>query len=195
MFLLALLGGAASGQEMFAPFGIPMNSTPDQLKALGAQQQSPNYYVFKQAPTNNPPFETVTATYSPRFGLCSVIGYTKTKAYPGVATELRDTFSKLKAGLKEKYGKDIPFAQLQVGSTWSGPNDWLMALYTRDRRLDSFWNARSRAVLPIGVGEITLAAYAASSTEGYLTLSYRAPNFKPCLQDAEQTNSSNSNRL
>lgn len=188
--LMVLGVTTASAQAVFAAFGIPIDVTLAQFQKMGAKYNTMSEgWILSNALTTNSEYEYYKAKFSPKYGLCYIMGVTKPMTSTPDGAEIRRRFNKMKAELSQKHLKSKDFNSLYFNSTLKASKDWMRALEQGQRGLDAVWYG-NKSRLPKGVMEIMLAAGASSSTEGRLYLSYRMDNYIECVADADKASGS-----
>jgi hypothetical protein len=90
-------------------------------------------------------------------GLCNVTGIGRTIESSSFGRELQGEFNELRQALTGRYGPGQKYDFVDRGSIWDGDNDWMMALYKKERVLSAFWTREHGSVLPADLQTVDLS--------------------------------------
>lgn len=170
-----------SALSMAGPFGLEMGSSlADLKKQITLKPENIGLYTTQSVPIPHPDFQLYKLIISPNHGLCKIIAFSKNISTSIYGTELVSKFSNIESALTTKYGNPKKFDNLQPGSIWNEPQDWMMGLLKRERTLSSLWTKEERT-LPDNLQAIEIKAIAASTEQAGLMLTYEFTNADKCL--------------
>lgn len=161
------------------PFGLEKGMSYEQVKEVCGGRElvsvgEDRYFIIpiKQ----HPYFVRYVAWIDSKDGLNYVKAIGADINTNGYGLELRSKYDSLEASLCKTYGKCDRTSILMPGSIWDDPDDWMKALEKKDRYLMTSWKKQDGSSLPEDIVGIYLAAYANSSTSGYICLEYEFSN-------------------
>ena len=141
---------------------------------------------YRNLPTKRlpPGFHSVTVYGTESAGACIVKAFLVKKNVDSHGAEARDLADNISERLQKKYGKPSKkFTYLRHGSIWKHPEDWMMALYRKERKHHTFWVLNS----PINeVHSISLELVALSSSSVLAVLKYEFGNIRRCIKEARE---------
>jgi len=189
IFLAALW----STQALAGPFGLEMGTSSAALKkqlTFVNPDDKFGIYRTKSMPSGHPDMETYQLLAPPTTGLCKITALSKKWTTSIYGSELIERFDALEKALSAKYGQPADeFDFLRAGSMWKEDDEWMMGLLKKERILTTFWNSKKQA-LPDNIGSISLEAQAASTSQGWIILSYEFTNIDACMDSIDQSKNS-----
>lgn len=166
------------------PFGIQMGLTKQQvLDATGARAlpDNPFTYVSSKAPKSHVAFQDYAYTIGDQAGLCSVVGLGDDFDADAYGNAVRSNFSAIEDALTKKYGEPTSTEKdLETGSIWNEPKDWMMGLLKNERSFRVEWKSSQAHPLPDHLELIRLNARATRSDKAALAILYRFENGDAC---------------
>ncbi|MQP65564.1 hypothetical protein GE253_09420 [Niveispirillum sp. SYP-B3756] len=171
-FFVALSNSAAAG-----PFGQDASQQRNQLNII--KELSPFKYEIKPNKTH-PAFESYIANIHPDTGMCMIRGVGITKRNDKYGIEVRRVFEDLREQLSRVYGSSDLFNHIKTDGIWKDDDEWMMAIYKKERSYQASWDNESHAQLKDGIIEILLSVSALSDSSGYVTVQYRFSNWDKC---------------
>lgn len=188
--LLFFLSAFSNQSQASAPFGIPMGTSVEQLKKMGAEYDKDNYWVLKKPPISNNSFDLYMIWTSKKSGVCKVVALGKTINTSEYGHKIRSSFNGLAKVLKNKYGPPAEkFDFLSYDSIWKKDRDFMMGLKLEDRHLTYIWKSTNKSPLPNNISMMLISAKALSSNKGYIRLGYEYKNFSNCTTEQEEKDS------
>lgn len=180
---LALLSGlplSAYAQQNDGPFGFKVG---DDIAAYQAcvVEDADGMYRCSPAPKPHPDFPDVTVWHMKGVGICMVSAVTPLKTTSVQGYELMRATDAIADQVAVNYGKPKKYDFLHAGSIWGRAQEWTQAMQRRERTYSFIWPT----VTKNGVKEITVAAYAISGgeifvTNGFVRVEFRLRNMEDC---------------
>lgn len=155
------------------PFGLQMGLSVEQLLRLDPSAVQENEYTWTVTPPlPHPKFGEYIIKIHPDYGIFQIIAISNIIETSVYGTEIKSEFFRIESGLSTKYGQPThQFDFLLGGSIWDEPRDFMMALISKEYKLNSFWN-------PVQGSEcirvIALESFALTIDSGVLKLSYES---------------------
>ncbi len=177
------------------PLGVKMGLSADALRQSIQLKDSKDRFTYSATTAPNPhgAFDAYTFTAPPVAGLCQVTGIGKSVPTGVFGSELKSEYMALKAALTEKYGKPrSDFDFVRQGSLWTDPEDWMMGLAKKERRLAAFWNVEptkkgeKRMELPNDLAGISIQAHAQDLASGFVAVRYGFSNEDACFEEIKK---------
>lgn len=167
-------------QETSGPFGFEAGMTKEQIIKIvgeGAVKESDgDTLILTNAPNAHRDFESYALKISPENGLLKIVAMGKNIDTNGFGNELKNAYKDIRAALVNIYGKpNHELNMLSNGSIWFGPEDWMTAVFKKERILACTWIGLS---LPNRIHVMRLDAAAKSKEIGYLYQSYEFEGFE-----------------
>jgi hypothetical protein len=139
-----MAAGTLQAQETSrsAPFGIPFGATAKDLVPFAGLLSPGEQGLIRvhAAPKPVAEFDDYQVQISPTLGVCEVYGFGKSVAVNGFGEPIRASFDSLSKTLSAKYGEVYQYVDAaKTGSVWTGPTDWTMGLYVRERKVERIW--------------------------------------------------------
>jgi hypothetical protein len=190
----AVVVGITSITGTAGPFGLSMGMTLEQVKKAGNFVPGSVPFVFKSQKVENghPGFESYILLLTPTHGLCSVTATGIDVVTSVYGTELEEKHKEFVGALTNKYGKPSnSFDFVRNGSIWGDSNEWMMALYRKDRTLATFWSREDGVPLPDSLTTISIDTVALSTSKGYVTIKYEFNNNEVCVRAAKAKRDAN----
>jgi len=188
-FALVSLLAPSSASAQAAPFGLRFGMTAATLRksvTLYGAATAPFYFTSDSAPKPNAEFTEYLYVITPKYGLCSVMATSDPVATDAGGEVLRRRFDELASALRAKYGKGVLTDELEDGSIWTDPGDWMEGLYHKERTLEMRWSdTLPGARLPAGLHTIILFAKATSVSDGSVGLVYASSSVDSCMAEAD----------
>jgi hypothetical protein len=182
-------GTYGPGSASTGPFGLHRGMTKEQVIQLigrGAiTQQANDMIAFSTVPKPHPEFRRYLMWFSPSEGLLKIGAFGAPISTNGYGWEVRQGFARVLDALRRTYSMPQEYDFLLAGSIWKEPQYWMMGLLKKDRSLTAIWNRSF--VASNELEGIALQALAASSSEGYLLLSYEFEGWE-AYRDAKVAN-------
>jgi hypothetical protein len=129
--------------------------------------------TLNTAPRPHPDFEAYYVAFSPTKGLLKIIAYGKNIDTNQFGDRLQGSFKSTVKSLTEIYGTaSIDMDDLESGSMWDQPKDWMQSLLSHDRKFCKSWHGGPtiRSEHLIGI-HLDARVWKGTST-GFLTLIY-----------------------
>ena len=169
------------------PFGLSKGMTLGQIKKKGAfvSDDNPSIYSAKTITNGNPDFGSYSVIITKEQGLCRVQAFSKDIKANSFGHELKGKYRNLVEAVSKKYGspsQGYDFDFLLSGSIWKEPQDWMMSLVKKERKLQSSWHHEADTKLPDSLESITIETFAFSNSEGFLSITYEFDNIGACLE-------------
>jgi len=108
------------------------------LTGAVADKDSPGIYRAQRVPQPHAAFESYTFVVAPTTGLCKLWATGKTIDNDAYGTALHSEFDGLQEVLDQKYGPHKNYDELNEGSIWREPREWM----------ERVWSASYRSELP-----------------------------------------------
>ena len=128
------------------PFGFERGMTREQIvKIVGkdAVMHDPKdaayLLVLTTAPKPHSAFEKYILFISPAAGLLKVNAVGKTIECNAYGTDLKTSFNDVVSGVSKKY-REPKILDAHTTELFKEPDQWMMALYDKDRVLEAFWD-------------------------------------------------------
>ena len=129
------------------------------------------------------------------FAISAVSRIIGTSAY---GESVKSEFYKIKNQINTSYGQSKDFDYLKDGSIWDKPQDWMTALYKKDRVLESLWLLECGSILHDDISSIDLSTSAMdfkgllgmNDLVGIIGLEYKFINYDKALAEIEDEESS-----
>ena len=160
------------------PFGVIPGASLSTLKVV--QKLDEQTYLV-EVPMPNSTFEGYVATATTQDGICKITAIGKDYQADSYGMTVKSKFADMRQMLREKYGNDKMYDQLNYGSIWNEPKDWSMAVMKHERSLASFWDSEKKSNLPENVHAIMLTVNAIGSDTTFLKLTYEFSNIGKCV--------------
>ncbi len=180
LFLALLMAAALFSQPWDGPFGLKMGLTYSQLKAIdpGIKREADydDMYLITKVPRPHRDFEYYYVFISPKYGLYKISGFTKGIYCSPSGWELKSQFLEYETMLREIYGNCKKFDFLDYGSIWNKPNDFMMGILLKERRLSCYWTKDYGSSMKNSIYIIELQAGAYNVTTGWIMLKYEFNN-------------------
>jgi hypothetical protein len=199
----ALLLTVFATQIFAGPFGFEKGMTRQQiLDMVGSRavvKDTPGDYVIRlsTAPKPHPAFEEYSICFDLQGRLAKIVATGKTIQTNRYGYELKREFESLSKQLETAYGPPShTFDFLSAGSIWNEPQDWMMGLDKKERRLETYWCTRpittsTRPVaLPNGLTLVTVEAEGLSSHSGYLSVVYEFDGWNQAVDQRQNAEAS-----
>ena len=161
-----------SSTEQTGPFGLRMGMTLEEIGGDPKSLDRPGFYRLSEVPKPHFAFESYVVQVGPKNGLSWIKAIGKDISTGSSGAQLRSSFEDMRKRLEKTYRAHKTIDQLQYGSIWKDPGDWMMALIKKERLLSSVWSKEYRSYLPNNLKAIYLSAYASRSDRGYLAIEY-----------------------
>jgi hypothetical protein len=187
LFMLIGIGYAAE------PFGLRMGMTLQEIRAAGGNPEETDIqgrYKLTKVPKPHSDFDIFYITVAPKTGLIDITAAGKLISTSAYGTELKSQFENMVQRLSAIYGKATTFDFLRVGSIWNEPNDWMMGLLKKERRLTAFWSRKEDSSMSDDIGTIMLDTVALSHEKGCLRLGYQSIDFEKGQEELTKTEDS-----
>jgi len=189
-FSLTLKAQEVAPTSADGPFGFAMGMTRDDVEKLaGPLKDAPNsaqgLIMVSRAPKPNESFRSFSLLIGEKAGLCKIVAIGQNVDTSPQGTELNHEFDRQKAQLKALYGKSHDYDLLSAGSILKEHQQWMQALLKRERSLFSVWNAKEGSTLKNSVNGVLLQARAATTSTGYMVLSYELDNYSDCSKSEQ----------
>lgn len=157
------------------PFGFYMGMSKEAVISVvgrGAiDKEKGDMLYVSTAPKPHGAFELYGLTFG-RDGLLRVAALGKDIKTNGFGDNVRFDFEDLLKPLTALYGSPHRLDFLRPGSIWREGEDWMMGILKEERILAAYW-LKSRGVnLPNSIRDISFQARAASTSLGYVALTY-----------------------
>ncbi len=170
------------------PFGFEYGMTREEIiKLIGKQavkETTGDTMDVTTAPKPHPVFESYVLTFSADKGLLAVSALGKDVPTNVFGEEVHSQFLELRAALSKIYGDpSLTADEVQAGSIWNDPQDWMMGLLKKERSVVSIWNLKSAPVNHIAM--IMVKAAALSQEKGYNSVKYEFEGFE-AFTDAQK---------
>lgn len=178
LFLIGILTLASISTVAAGPFGINMGDSIEKIESetgVAAVSQGPDIYTITP-PKTHPLFELYAVFANEEHGVYLVKAISKSIDTSVYGTELKSEFMKITESIGRTYGKYDLYDQLNRGSIWDEPNDFMMGLIKKERFLFASWDTDSGAQFNEGITGIYLAASPINQTSGMLILEYHFSN-------------------
>lgn len=172
------------------PFGVERGMTLAQLPGK-AEKVGPGMYRLSDVPKPHPAFEAYVVIVGPTTGVCWVKGVGKAIQTGAYGTLLQASFHDMKDRLAAIYGTARVTDQLNQGSIWNEPRDWMMGMLKKERRLVALWTTdRNKAFPKAEFKAVALFAHALDGEHGALTVEYSFANEDACLAEIAKVDDS-----
>lgn len=184
VFVVATLFGshALSQNQGGAPFGLKPEMSLSQLQKLGNLGSKGIYnYSIKRLPNGHPDIDDYRLIVTPKHGLCKITAWTDSIKSSSYGDELKGKFESFYEALTGKYGNSKRYDYLKPGSIWNEPNDFMMGLAKKERRLIVFWTKDEGSNLPPDIDAIALTAHSSNNSQGLISIEYELRNADDCL--------------
>ena len=123
-------------------------------------------------------------TFSADKGLLAVSALGKDVPTNVFGEEVHSQFLELRAALSKIYGDpSLTADEVQAGSIWNDPQDWMMGLLKKERSVVSIWNLKSAPVNHIAM--IIVRGAVLSQEKGYNSVKYEFEGFE-AFTDAQK---------
>ena len=169
----ALAAALVPAQGIASVFGFKAGMTEEQIiEIIGRKALSKvdgDLYTFSTAPTPHPEFEEYLCAISPQKGLLKVVALSVDIETNTFGETLKDSYAGIQTGVSKTYGKGESFDTLEDGSLWTNPEDWMMGLLKKDRKLVTYWQPTTPQD---HITIVSLEAIALSTEKGYLRPAY-----------------------
>jgi len=164
------------------PFGFEKGMTREQIiqlvgkEAVSQQDKAPSYILaLKTAPKPHPAFEEYILSISPKSGLLKLSAIGKTIDCDAYGTDLKTAFANIVSGVSKKYGPPEKTLDASTTDLFREPQKWMMALYDKDRILESFWKFEPTVN---NIKVMMVRANATSSDKGYVVFAVEFAGFE-----------------
>ena len=178
-FLLVLPSWALAG-----PFGLKQGMTLDQVDET-AQQIDHGVYATQKVPKPDRSFKRYSLVIGSTTGLCKVTALSKSIPTKPSGNQLITQFKKMSRKLMKKYGEGETLDFVEPGSTYEAPEQFMMSLKEKDRKLETRWIDQDGSKFKDDVGVVLLKASSTRSNKGLLTLEYEFTNFDACMAEMD----------
>ena len=133
-----------------APFGLRAGMEKEDVEKITGplREVSPSVFLSMELPGGYPELETYSLFITPDHGLCRVQGTSEVIPSDGQGQPLRQRFDRLMERLWEAHGYPEVIDRLTEGSAWSARDEWMIALFERDRILMTLWAEGFKKVYP-----------------------------------------------
>ena len=181
---LGVLATVGFAQESSGPFGLRRGMTRAQvIEVVGKgaiKEIKGDRMGVLTVPKPHPAFGFYWLGFSPDQGLLKILALGNDIETNGFGEEIRESFKTILDAVSKTYGKpgDV-FDYVRHGSTWEEPEDWMMGLVKKERRLDAFW---TKGPFPNRIHSMRLEAKASSVEKGFIELSYEFDGFNSYLE-------------
>jgi hypothetical protein len=155
------------------PFGFEKGMTREQIIQMvgrGAIDPDPQdlphgRLTLTTAPKPHSSFDKYVLYISPKGGLLKVLAIGKDISTDAYGLELQQAYASIVEGVSKKYGPPTNSFDYHKGDLFKDADQWMMALYDKDRTLESFWDITR----PINnVTEIKVEAKATGRDTGFV---------------------------
>lgn len=177
--LLVLPAWAVAG-----PFGLKKGMTLDQI-GQNAQQIDHGVYAVQKVPKPDRSFKRYSLVIGPASGLCKVTALSKSIQTKPSGNQLIKQFKNMSRKLVKKYGEGETLDFVEPGSTYEAPEQFMMSLKEKDRKLETRWVNQDGSNFKDEVGVVVLKASSTRSNKGLLTLEYEFTNFAACMAEMD----------
>jgi len=156
-----------------ASFGIEMGWTLGDLEKNGIPfekyNQSYNISTYDVFPkSTHQSFKDYFVKTDTKEGIYQISAVGGNIATSGSGKELQSEYEKVRDQISNTYGQPVEYDFLAVDSIWNEPDEWMMAMILKERRLASYWMLTGSAI-----GSIMLEVNVNSDSEGFLYLNYQ----------------------
>lgn len=160
------------------PFGIEMGMSLQEVTKICKSEPKlvENDMYLIEPPKTNDLFEMYLVNIDPNYGVYRIGAVGKDISTTGHGTAVKSAFNDLVSSIEAIYGKYEKIDDLEYGSIWDEPQDFMMGLLKKERTLIAGWEESTSAILPSSINRIRVAALARSKSVGYLLLGYYSPN-------------------
>jgi hypothetical protein len=171
-WLLACLGAL-----MPAIAGAVPTESPVVHPSLGPQlallhTADPAFQV--SIPSFHPAFEFYRMTAVENAGVCAMLASTRGYARDQYGGGAKTAFGLVRAHITETYGAADEFTDtIRPASHWKAPQEWVHALFLKDRVYQAEWHAPAGGTFQGQVTHIVLAVQAVESSRAFVTLLYQ----------------------
>lgn len=180
LLLPSLAVGAPSGLSKRMIFGLSIGLTLDEIDAR-AQQIDHGVYATPKVPKTDKSFKRYSLVIGPTTGLCKITAVGKTIPTKPSGKKLIKEFEKMRRKLEKKCGVGETQDFVEPGSTYDSPEQFMMSLREKDRKLETRWYDQDGSKFKADVEVIVLKASATRTNKGFLTLEYVFTNYDECM--------------
>ena len=182
---LFLFSSASSAGQFGLEKGESLSSIRGKV-ALSAMESRPYLYTAEKLPQGHPGFYKYRILVTPQHGLCKIWAFTKPVESNASGDAVEANFASFYSALESKYGANFKADFLRAGSTQDKPQDWMMALAKKERRLVAYWSAEEKSSLPDDVQYIRLEAVGIDESAALIALTYEFTNADKCMDWAQK---------
>jgi len=187
--LLAASGASRLHAQQSSPtqpfglrFGTSLATLRDQLGARPFTSRFNGWFTLPAVPSPSGPFSSFQLFVSPVSGLCSVTAVSSNiESGPGGA-EARQAFSAVRDSLDGVYGTSTPLESVVSNPRYTGPEEWMLSLYYRERTYRVVWNQGSGR-FPSQLSEVSLTLQATSEGVAHLVLRVFRVASRECVDE------------
>lgn len=161
------------------PFGLEMGMS---LKEIGGKPEKigPGKYKITVVPKPHSAFQFYVVQVAPVGGLCYIKAMGNQIETSVYGSELKSDFSEMEGKLEKSYGEHKTVDSLREGSIWHEPNEFMMSMLKKERKLMAFWFADAGSIFSDNILKVTLSASAVLQDRGILSIDYLFSNVESC---------------